>query len=285
MLGKLFGIGPWWSVVADVGKDLMIAGEPFKVKVSHARLLENTTLEVVEPTGPSLWADFIATTGGGVHHICYDVSNWQEMVDTVESLGGKMLVAANVFGKKFCYMRMPTGLVVEFADERIHADAEKLLRSKPLPAVSLDGGHIGTIVKDTKQAKELYKILGYETWWTTDAAVPKEAMIVGDAFSLRVSDTLLAGRTILELLEPLSKGSLWDEFVKTTGGGMHHIGFEVPDWQATIDKMKSVGGKVLVSADVWGGKFAYVQLPFGMIVEFQTIPSHGEAQKMFGIIE
>jgi len=196
-----------------------------------------------------------------------------------------MLVAANVFGKNFCYMRLPTGLVVEFADEHIHADAEKLLRSKPLPAVSLDGGHIGTIMKDTEQAKELYKILGYETWWTVDAAIPQEAMIVGDAFSLRVSDTLLAGRTILELLEPISSGSLWDKFAKTNGGGMHHIGYEVPDWKAMIDKMKRLGSKVLVSGDVWGGKFAYVQLPIGLIVEINTIPSNAEAQKMFGIIE
>jgi len=286
MLGKLFGIGPWWSVVADVGKDLMIAGEPFKLKVSHARLLENTTIELIEPVSSgSLWSEFLATTGGGVHHVCYDVTNWQEMVDTVENLGGKMLVAANVFGKKFCYMRLPTGLVVEFADEHIHADAEKLLRSKPLPAVSLDGGHIGTIVKDTKQAKELYKILGYEIWWTVDAAIPQEAMIVGDAFSLRVSDTLLAGRTILELLEPISSGSLWDKFAKTNGGGMHHIGYEVSDWKAMIDKMKRLGSKVLVSGDVWGGKFAYVQLPIGLIVEINTIPSNAEAQKMFGIIE
>ncbi|MBM4433402.1 MAG: hypothetical protein FJ025_05320, partial [Chloroflexi bacterium] len=189
------------------------------------------------------------------------------------------------WGKKFCYMRMPTGLVVEFADEHIHADAEKLLRSKPLPTVSLDGGHIGTIVKDTKQAKELYQILGYETWWTIDAAIPPKAMIVGDAFSLKVSDALMAGRTILELLEPISKGSLWENFAKTIGGGAHHIGFEVPDWQATMDKMKNVGGKVLVSGDVWGGKFAYVQLPIGLIVEINTIPSNTDAQKMFGIIE
>ena len=66
---------------------------------------------------------------------------------------------------------------------------------------------------------------------------------------------------------------------------MHHIGYEVPDWQAMIDKMKRLGSKVLVSGDVWGGKFAYVQLPIGLIVEIQTIPSHAEAQKMFGIIE
>lgn len=285
MLWELFGIGPWWSEVADVGKDLMIAGEPFKLNVSHTRLLENTTIELLEPVSSgSLWYIFLAATGGGVHHICYDVTNWQEMVDTVESLGGKMLVAANVFGKKFCYMRLPTGLIVEFADEHIHADAEKLLRSKPLPTVSLDGGHIGMIVKDTKQAKELYKILGYETWWTVDAPVPKEAMIVGDAFSLRVSDTLLVGRTILEILEPISSGTLWDTFAKT-GGGIHHIGYEVKDWQGMMDKLKRLGSKVLVSGDVWGGKFAYVQLPIGLIVEINTIPSNADAQKMFGIID
>jgi len=89
-----------------------------------------------------------------------------------------MMVAANVFGKKFCYMRLPTGLVVEFADEHLHADAEKLLRKESLPTVSLDGGHIGTLVKDTEQAKELYKILGYETWWTGDASIPQDAMII-----------------------------------------------------------------------------------------------------------
>jgi len=285
MLGELFGIGPWWSVVVDIGKDQMVLGEAFKVKVAHAKLLENTTIELVEPIGPSLWSDFLTKCGGGLHHICYDVSNWQEMVETAKNLGGKMLMCANAFGKKACYVRMPTGLLVEFAGEHIHAAAEKLLRSKPLPAVSLDGGHIGTIVKDTNQAKELYKILGYETWWTKDVSLPQDVIITGgDAFSLRVSDALLAGRTILELLEPISSGSLWDTFAKTTNGGMHHIGYEVPDWQAMIDKIKGVGGKMVFGADVWG-KTAYMQLPIGLIVEIQTIPSHAEAQKMFGIIE
>jgi len=110
-------------------------------------------------------------------------------------------------------------------------------------------------------------------------------MIVGDAFSLRVGDTLLAGRTILELLAPTSSGSLWDTFAKTSGGGIHHIGYEVPNWEAMIDKIEGVGGKMLIAANAWGGKFAYMQLPIGLIVEIQTIPSHVDAQKVFGIIE
>lgn len=284
MLKVLFGMGPWWTVVADIGKDLMISGDAFKVKASHARLLENTTIELIEPMGPSIWSEFLATNGGGVHHICYDVSNWQEMVDTVERLGGKMLIAANVFGKKFCYMRLPTGLVVEFADEHIHTDAEKLLRRQSLPAVSLDGGHIGTVVKDTEQAKELYKILGYETWWAGEVSLSQDAIIIGDALSVKVNDTLLAGRILLELLEPTSSGSILDTFAKTSTGSLHHIGYEVPDWQAMIDKIKGVGGKMVFGADIWG-KTAYMQLPIGLIVEIQTIRSHADAQKMFGIIE
>jgi len=284
LLETLFGIGPWWSVVVEIGKDQMIVGDAFKAKVAHARLLENTTMELVEPIGPSIWSDFLTKTGGGLHHICYEVSNWQEMVDTAKKLGGKMVFGANAFGTKACYMELPTGLLVEFAGEHIHAEAEKLLRREPLPAVSLDGGHIGTVVKDMEQAKELYKILGYETWWTGDVSLTQDVMIVGDSLSVKVSDALLAGRLLLELLEPTSSGSILDKFSKTSGGGLHHIGFEVPDWEAMIDKIKGVGGKMVFGANVWG-KTAYMQLPIGLIVEIQTIPSHSDAQKMFGIIE
>ena len=63
LLKILFGIGPWWSVVIEIGKDQMIVGEAFKVKVAHARLLENTTIELVEPIGPSIWSDFLTKNG------------------------------------------------------------------------------------------------------------------------------------------------------------------------------------------------------------------------------
>ena len=49
--------------------------------------------------------------------------------------------------------------------------------------------------------------------------------------------------------------------------------------------MERLGGKMLVAANVFGKKFAYMQLPIGLIVEIQTIPSHVDAQKVFGIIE
>lgn len=254
MLKILFGIGPWWTAVATIGKDQVIAGDTFKVKTSHARLMENTTIEILEPMGLGIWSEFLATNKGGVHHICYDVSNLQEMIGIVERLGGKMMAAAHVFGKRFCYMRLPTGLVVEFADENLHADAEKLLRKHPLPAVSLDGGHIGTVVKDMEQAMELYKILGYETWWTGDASIPQEAMIAGKGFSVKVAHGLLDGRVIFELLEPTSSGSVMDDYVKNSVGSAHHIGYEVPDWEAMIDKIKGLGGEMMLGADVWGQK-------------------------------
>jgi catechol 2,3-dioxygenase-like lactoylglutathione lyase family enzyme len=148
----------------------------------------------------------------------------------------------------------------------------------------LGGGHIGTVVKDTEQAKELYKILGYETWWTGDVSLPQDVTIVGDSLNVRVSDTLLAGRTLLELLEPTSSGSILDIFSKNSGGSLHHIGLEVLNWEAMIDKIEGAGGKMVFGANVWG-KTAYMQLPIGLIVEIQTIPSHRDAQKMFGIIE
>jgi catechol 2,3-dioxygenase-like lactoylglutathione lyase family enzyme len=286
MLGELFGIGPWWTGIADIGSDCAIPGEPFepfKLKVSHARLLENTTIELLEPMGPSMWRDFLAETGGGTHHIAWDVANWEDIVDKTKAVGGEMLIAANVWGKKFCYMKMPTGLIVEWADQHIHADAEVFLRGQGLPGVSMDGGHIGTVVKDTDQAKELYEILGWETWWTGYADIPQEAMITGDAFSLWVSDAHFAQSTIMEMLQPESPGSLWDTYLQTEGGGFHHIAYEVPDFEAMIDKIEGAGGKMLIGSDVWGGKFAYMQLPIGLVVEIQTMHSHADGKEALGI--
>jgi catechol 2,3-dioxygenase-like lactoylglutathione lyase family enzyme len=281
MLETLFGIGPWWTAVAEVETDQMISGPPFKARATQARLLENTLIELIEPLGPSIWSEFITSSGGGLHHICFEVSNWQEMVHTVEKLGGKMLVGAHVFGKRFCYMGLPTGLVVEFTDEHIHDDANKLLKREPLPAVSMDGGHIGAIVKDTEKAKELYGILGYETWWTEEVTFRQNSMTLGN---VKTSDTLLANRTILELREPTSGWSSSNSFFKPGSGSLSHIGFEVSNREEMIAKIKSVGGKTVFDADVWG-KTAQMRLPIGLVVEISTMRSRPNAQKMFGIIE
>jgi hypothetical protein len=79
--------------------------------------------------------------------------------------------------------------------------------------------------------------------------------------------------------------SIWSEFLATNKGGVHHICYDVPNWQEMIDKIEGLRGKMVLGADVWGKtKTAYMQLPIGLIVEISSIPSLPDAQKMFGII-
>ena len=289
MLGELFGIGPWWTGEADITSSEFAIGnepfQPFKLMVSHARLFPDTTIELLEPIGPSLWADFLAQTGGGIHHIAFDVTNWQEMVDATKAAGGEMLIAANVFGAKFCYMRLPDGLIVEWADQHIHADAEFYLRSKDLP--TLEPSHIGTVVENTDQSKALLAKYEIGPWWTGVADVGPEYALPGEPFAplkLNVSHAVLLQRTTLELLEPLGPG-LWADFLEQTGGGVHHIAWDVPNWQEMVDATKAAGGEMLVAAEVFGKKFCYMKLPIGLVIEWADLHIHADAEKLLGITE
>ncbi len=45
----------------------------------------NILLELLYPTGPGVDMDFLEKTGGGLHHICYEVDNIEEAFDTLKS--------------------------------------------------------------------------------------------------------------------------------------------------------------------------------------------------------
>ncbi len=50
--------------------------------------LDNIQLELIEPNGqPSTWQDFLDETGGGIHHIAFQVSDMQEAIRACEEFG------------------------------------------------------------------------------------------------------------------------------------------------------------------------------------------------------
>lgn len=123
-----WGIGPWYPAVASVEKEQMIVGEPFTLKVAHARLVGRLLLELIEPQGPSIWSQFLEIHGEGLHHIAYDVANWHEMVSKLEAQGAKMIIGAISWGKHFCYLdTKPGGIIVELAEVGLHAAQEEFL--------------------------------------------------------------------------------------------------------------------------------------------------------------
>ena len=118
-LSSTLGIGPW-----DISKNLffkeMFVGQPFSVHAAHAKL-GSVVLELLQPLGKgSLWGQFLESKGGGLHHIAFKVSNWDEMVAKLQEQGSKMVLSAiNPWGKRFCFFETkPGGILVEF-DEKV----------------------------------------------------------------------------------------------------------------------------------------------------------------------
>lgn len=114
LLSSLLGIGPWKIDETAPKKEELIVGEPFRLKLAFGNLRE-TELELLQPLeGDSVWSQFIETNGEGVHHLCFTVPNWDEMVSKFRAEGGKMIVGGIYKGKRWCYFdTKPGGTVVE----------------------------------------------------------------------------------------------------------------------------------------------------------------------------
>jgi hypothetical protein len=62
-------------------------------------------------------------------------------------------------------------------------------------------------------------------------------------FTARMAFTEL-GPVELELIQPLEGESIWADFLRERGGGIHHIRFNVPDLEPTIEYLAGQGIQV-----------------------------------------
>jgi len=64
----------------------------------------------------------------------------------------------------------------------------------------------------------------------------------------------------IEMIEPYGGDSVWMDFIKETGGGIHHLGFDVDDIEASIKECEASGMKV-VQRGIYAsktGEYAYL---------------------------
>ncbi|MBW2314080.1 MAG: VOC family protein [Deltaproteobacteria bacterium] len=68
------------------------------------------------------------------------------------------------------------------------------------------------------------------------------------------------GETQVELIEPVRGDSLYAEFLADHGPGLHHVAFEVPDFEATVSGLSENGLElVMKGAQGPGSQFAYFE--------------------------
>jgi methylmalonyl-CoA epimerase len=94
--------------------------------------------------------------------------------------------------------------------------------------------YIAIIVKDMAKAIETYRdMFGFEVSGTLE--IPSgEAKVV----------TMSCGDITLELFQPVVETGSYADFLKKTGGGIHHIDFATDDIEGDFDRLKAQSRKL-----------------------------------------
>jgi methylmalonyl-CoA/ethylmalonyl-CoA epimerase len=99
--------------------------------------------------------------------------------------------------------------------------------------------HIGIVVKDIEKASQDYqRIHGLKR---------KSKIIQEPAHNVEVMffETGHGAMPMIELIMPLSDSSKVSGFLKKTGGGIHHVAYEVKNIDNAIEHYKSLGSIIL----------------------------------------
>ena len=150
---------------------------------------------------------------------------------------------------------------------------------------------IAVAVRDLDAAVRRYAdVYGFGPWRMLDCnpSEIRDMRIHGQPreYSMRIALCSL-GDVQWELLEPGDEHSIYAEFLHEHGEGLHHIGFDTPQWERSMGYLEQRGVPVRMSGN-WGGKQEYrylgTEADLGFIAEvFHTDPDfqHPEPEAVY----
>lgn len=136
---------------------------------------------------------------------------------------------------------------------------------------------LGYVVTDLDAARTMFEQMGVTDFKTMEGGgdtYRNESGGVEVAASVRLAFGTL-GKVQVEIIEPISAGNLYTDFLERSGPGLHHIGFLVPDlhdYRAHHRRLVDLGAILMKGRRIEGRfnvEFAYFDCsPFqGAVVE------------------
>jgi catechol 2,3-dioxygenase-like lactoylglutathione lyase family enzyme len=155
----------------------------------------------------------------------------------------------------------------------------------PAPLPFLRGGvaQVALVVKDLQQAmRQYWRLFGIGPWhiYTYGRPLVKAMSYRGEPahYKLRVGLSWL-GPLRIELIQPIGGPSVFDEFVRAHGQGMHHLGVLVEDMDRALAQARAAGVEMTMDGSGFGkrgdGHYAYLDTEalIGTTVELICRPS------------
>ncbi len=136
--------------------------------------------------------------------------------------------------------------------------------------MQLDIQHVCFVVKDLEKAMERFRShWGIGSFRLLDSDHP-EGIVHGKNVHYKGKLAFAQAGTIeIELIEPTEGESIWWEFLRANGEGVHHLGVYISDLEKELAMYKEKGIEVLMSGETDHVKLAYMdtKATAGVIVE------------------
>ena len=129
--------------------------------------------------------------------------------------------------------------------------------------------HIGYAVRDARKTADLLSSMwGLEPCPMFKVSLGKDNMILGKPWSVNLV-FLNLGQLTLEICEPVEGDSFLHRFLESCGEGINHIGFNVSNWDDSVDLFKRYGNKMIMAGIFEGKRWCYFRTLSGnVVVEF-----------------
>jgi methylmalonyl-CoA/ethylmalonyl-CoA epimerase len=156
------------------------------------------------------------------------------------------------------------------------------------PYAYIASGHhqIAFVVKDLAAAERFFtEKMGVPHFFRFNDVEVHEAMYRGKPGDFHMHLSLgYAGNSQIELIQHLSGGSIYKEFLDRRGEGLHHLGFIVSDHDKVIADFAANGFPVIQSGRIGnnpGVKFAYFDTEAAIGAVMESIVLDDETRRLF----
>jgi len=132
---------------------------------------------------------------------------------------------------------------------------QQLIKKLELPPMS----QIGIVVEDMDKTIEYYeKILGLAPFVRPDVTY-KEKHYYGKAVNSEwIMGFCSLGTIEMELIQPITGPSIYQDFLQEQREGIHHLGFDVKDIDKKLALCKKMGIKIIQDGQGTTSRFAYL---------------------------
>jgi len=134
--------------------------------------------------------------------------------------------------------------------------------------------HIGIVVKDLDAAiKSLSSVWRPGPWQFLELNETMNTLVPCEPFKNMVGQTTL-GSLVVEINQPIEGRSIWSDFLRTHGEGLHHLGYSIDNYEKMLSMIEEQGIEVIAGGVFYGTRwFAFQIESTGIVMEYEDIAS------------